>query len=231
MPETMGAKACLICGGTTFVAGPLGRLAANGQPPRCADCGSLKRHRIVRHLYDVLDDRLLAGGKALQFSNDPAAPAERFGSVEISVHGGDNSLDLTAIDRPDGAYDWVIANHVIEHVDDDLAALAEMLRIAGPDGIVKITAPSPSTRLVTTDWGYPDWADHGHYRIYGSDLPFRLASAVPQAHGIQVIGNDDVTGRWDVAYFFTSSVEIANALALCFRVARVPVLAALEYPN
>ena len=216
----------MICGGRDFVAGPNGRLARGGQPPRCASCGSLERHRIVRGLFDALDADFFSGRKVLQFSPDPATPADRFATVEISVHGGSNSLDLAAIDRPDGMYDWVVANHVIEHVEDDLASMREMLRVIGPSGVVQLTAPSPSTRLWTDEWGYPDPADHGHYRIYGCDLPIRLAPAIGAAVGLQAIGRDQVTGRRDVVYFFTPDKTVADRLAGCLRAADFPVLLA-----
>ena len=54
----------------------------------------------------------------------------------MSVWGGKNSLDIQAIDLPDGSYDWVISNHVVNFIPDDLSALREMNRVAGQDGIV-----------------------------------------------------------------------------------------------
>ena len=77
----------------------------------------------------------------LQFSEDPSAPREAFARFEVSVYGGANSLDMAAIDRSDGAYGLVIANHVLEHVGDDRAAMAELARV---DGLTSL----PNRRLL-----------------------------------------------------------------------------------
>ncbi len=216
---------CPICGGRQYGPGPLNRIAHTGVPPCCTSCGSLERHRILRGIYDALPDDMFNGRKALQFSKDPAAPAERFGSVETSQFGGENALDIMAIDRPSNSYDWVIANHVIEHVEDDARAMKEMLRVSKADGIVQIMAPTPSTQLATQDWGFADPNAYMHWRGYGSDLPYCLAAGTRGAVGVQVIGFDAVTGRWDVAYFFSRTrapiERLFQALRLTF-----PVLAA-----
>lgn len=197
---------CNICGGTVFVPGPAGRMAAKGRlAPRCADCGALERHRIVRQVYDALPDEMLSGARALQFSQDPSAPKERFGSVEESVFGIANSLDMAAIDRPDESYDWVIANHVLEHVQDDHSAMRELLRIVTGTGIVQLTVPAPSAVLETWELGAPDPGGFGHWRGYGSDLPQRFTAELAGKFGVQIVARDDATGRWDVVYLFTKS--------------------------
>lgn len=162
-------------------------------------CGSLERHRILRGVYAAIPDASLAAARCLQFSPDIAAPRERFRSFEVSVFGGDNSLDITRIDRPDASYDWVIANHVIEHVKDDRAALAEMARIAGPTGIVQVTVPTPATALTTIEFAEALPERSGHWRAYGSDWPASLTPAA-RLHTLQATGIDGPTGAWDFVY-------------------------------
>ena len=67
--------------------------------------------------------------RAIQFSPDPTIDPRWFKSFELSVYGEGESLDIQAIDRPDGAYDFVACSHVLEHVADDRKALGELLRI------------------------------------------------------------------------------------------------------
>ena len=43
-------------------------------------------------------------------------------------------LDIQATGLPDASYDVIIANHVLEHVDDFRKALKEMYRILRPNG-------------------------------------------------------------------------------------------------
>ncbi len=207
---------CCICGGSEFVPGPLGRSAAGGLPPKCAVCGSLERHRIVRQVYDAVPSDILASAVALQFSDDPASPKERFQSVEISQFGRDNSLDMTRIDRDDASYDWIIANHVLEHVHDDHAAIRELLRVVSDNGVIQLTVPTPSTALETWELPEPDPESFDHWRGYGSDLPLRLAAELNGSFGLQVVCRDTPTDGWDVVYLFTKShatmLKIGKAL-------------------
>ncbi|MEK6215669.1 MAG: class I SAM-dependent methyltransferase [Boseongicola sp.] len=209
--------ACCICGNTTYVPGPLGRMAAKKSlPPRGGSCGSLERHRIVRQVYDAIPVGILENARALQFANDPGAPRERFQSFELSNYGHDNSLDMASIDRPTGSYDWVIANHVLEHVQDDSAAIFELRRIISSDGVIQLTVPSPSSALDTWDIPNSDPAAFEHWHGYGSDLPLHFSAELNGIFGLQVVGRDAPTNRWDVVYLFMNSrdtmLSIGDAL-------------------
>jgi SAM-dependent methyltransferase len=58
-----------------------------------------------------------------------------------------------ALPYPDGAFDLVLSHEVIEHVQDDRAYAAEMMRVLQPDGRAIVFCPN---RL------YP-FETHGHY--------------------------------------------------------------------
>jgi len=208
--------ACNICGGTSFEVGPFGRKARNGSPPRCSKCRSLERHRVIRQVYDAIPEKFLSSASALQFSADPATPGERFNSVEISQFDEDNSLDMMDIDREDASYDWVIANHVLEHIADDHLGLSEMLRVLSEHGVVQLTVPSPATRLEYWPIDNPEKNIWEHYHGYGSDLPLRMRDVLDGCFGLQVIGTDKATERWDVVYLFFKSrdtmLEIGSAI-------------------
>jgi predicted SAM-dependent methyltransferase len=85
----------------------------------------------------------------------------------------------------DGTYDVVIANHVLEHVDNDRGAIAELFRVLRPGGIALMTVPMNPTRQTT----YEDPAITGpaerhahfnapdHRRYYGLDFADRVAEA------------------------------------------------------
>jgi SAM-dependent methyltransferase len=216
--QSKKATPCPICGGDLFGPGPGGRLSPSGAEPRCIGCGALERHRAFRTVFEALAPDL-AGLSALQFSHDASAPRDRFGRFEMSIYGGSNSLDLAAIDRPDGAYDVVVANHVLEHVADDRAALAELARITASDGFVVLSVPDLLRCERTVEYGRPREDKHGHYRLYGPDIAERWRDAVPQWHGVGVVPFDPVSGAADRLTLLSLSEHRAAALADRLRVA------------
>ncbi len=50
--------------------------------------------------------------------------------------------DLEALRFPDNSYDLVCAFDVLEHVKDDRAAAAELIRVCKPEGVVLVTVPA-----------------------------------------------------------------------------------------
>jgi SAM-dependent methyltransferase len=205
-------KVCNICGGTEF--NNEFRTSRSGIPPQCASCGSLERIRIIRKIYNKIPHYFLKQRKALQFSNDYSANREAFASFEVSIYGGENSLDMMSIDRPDASYDWIISNQVLEHVPDDVVAVKELLRILKPNGVIHINVPSPAYALETEDWGYPDPKLHDHYRGYGSDFLLHIEKALTDCYAIQVIEIDDVTQTRDIVYFIGKSYDVIRMLGL-----------------
>ncbi|MGK7907107.1 MAG: class I SAM-dependent methyltransferase [Synechococcus sp.] len=204
---------CNICGNSKFGYGPGGRLSSSGKLPQCSSCQSLERHRVIRNLFTQLQAFGLSKLSALQISRDPSVKPDWFGKHEISIYGGQNSIDLENIERADSAYDVVICNHVLEHINDDRQALRELFRIVSDRGFVFLSVPNPHQRSKTTDWGYPDEKQHGHYRLYGIDIIDLLKAELPNAALLTCIGNDPATGIDDRAFLLCKSQTVANHLA------------------
>ena len=61
----------------------------------------------------------------------------------------DLRLDITALDLPDASFDAVICSHVLEHVDDDAAAMRELARITAPGGWCLVMVPLDLERETT----------------------------------------------------------------------------------
>jgi len=219
---------CVICGGEIFKPGPFGRLTRDGITPSCVECLSLERHRVLRLIYNAIPDTFLAAADCLQFAPDPGAPRERFKSFELSIFGKDNHLNMMRIDRADGRYGWVIANHVIEHLANDLAGMAELMRIAGPEGIVQITVPAPKIMFRSQAMPKPDNISTFHYNHYGSDFPELMKPALRRAWGgaagISATAADPSTGIWDVAYFFCASKSRLYAMGKKMAASGIAVL-------
>jgi SAM-dependent methyltransferase len=89
--------------------------------------------------------------------------------------------DVTCLPFDDRSFDGVVCGEVIEHIPDDVAALAEMRRVLVPGGVVLVSVPANPWRY---DW-FDRWA--GHVRRYTPEAlegAFRAAGLVrPEAVG------------------------------------------------
>ena len=106
------------------------------------------------------------------------APA---GATATAVRG-----NLLALPFPDASFDRVIASEVLEHIPDDVTAMAELTRVLRPGGLAAVTVPRWLPERVC--WALSD-AYHanegGHVRIYRAD---ELAERL-RAVGLTVTGN------------------------------------------
>ncbi|MCC7200208.1 MAG: class I SAM-dependent methyltransferase [Gammaproteobacteria bacterium] len=103
----------------------------------------------------------------------PRLPLEGTRFVDMSVpavsklraRGADAVLGLvSALPFADGAFDLVCAFDIVEHVDDDDAALSELARVASPGAAVLLSVP-----LHPSQWtAFDDFV--GHRRRYQPDL-------------------------------------------------------------
>jgi SAM-dependent methyltransferase len=197
---------CIICGTTRFRRWAVARsLSRSGRLPCCARCGSLPRHRAIRKIWLHLRRKDLKRARCLQFSRDPSVRRTWFGSFELSIYNGANSIDVQDIARPDASYDIVICNHVLEHVPDHRRALRELGRIVSARGFLFLSVPDPARRARTEDWGRPDRSRHHHFREFGADLAELLKRELPAFSIVEVRAVDDSTGDPDLAYILTRS--------------------------
>lgn len=151
----------------------------------CPSCDSRPRHRLMKLWLDT-EDPIRPGWRILHFAAEPclhaAMTAKDVDYVTADIDGDyDLTLDLEAMDQPDESCDMMVANHVLEHVDDE-KALREIARVLRPGGVAAITVPmiegwetsfenpgldsAEQRRLVMSD---PD-----HQRWYGRDIQKRI---------------------------------------------------------
>ncbi|MDT8345357.1 MAG: methyltransferase domain-containing protein [Thermohalobaculum sp.] len=153
----------------------------------CPSCDSRPRHRLMR-LWMAREMRLPPGAEVIHFAAEPwvrevlEAGGAHYRTADINDKF-ELQLDITAMDLPDASADMIIANHVLEHVDDR-AALAEMHRVLRPGGQAVLTVPMIEGWETTHEdptlgqaarrlhYGDPD-----HSRFYGRDIRDRIRRA------------------------------------------------------
>lgn len=94
----------------------------------------------------------------------------------------DEAADITALPFLAESFDFIICSHVLEHVEDDRRAMAELHRVLAPGGCAVVMVPIDLGRAETYEdpsidtaagreiaFGHPY-----HVRICGADYPDRL---------------------------------------------------------
>ena len=94
-------------------------------------------------------------------------------------------LSVLNIPYSDNYFDFIICNHVLEHVEDDRKAINELYRVLKPHGIailqVPLSANSHDTiedfSVITPEAREKAFGQFDHVRIYGQDYPERLEAS------------------------------------------------------
>ena len=94
-------------------------------------------------------------------------------------------FDLLDAPFPDGHFDFIVCNHVLEHIPDDARAMKEMRRLCSEGATVLITVPIDESRSETYEdpsiISPEDRARHygqwDHVRFYAPDIADRLRKA------------------------------------------------------
>jgi len=79
--------------------------------------------------------------------------------------------DATRLPFRDAAFDVIVTSEVLEHIQDDVAALAELHRVLKPGGTFAATVPSwfpeKVNWMLSSEYHAP-YVEGGHVRIYSS---------------------------------------------------------------
>jgi SAM-dependent methyltransferase len=171
-----------------------GRFWSFGTAPRpealCPSCFSLERHRLFQLLLLRHGRQWLAGKRVLHFAPEGASQPilqemATCVTTDVAGDGIDCRCGMEAIPFPDRSFDAVIANHVLEHVEDDLRAMRELRRVIRTGGVAILSVPVvlgwertyENARIQSPDQRRIHFGQADHRRFYGRDFTARLEHA------------------------------------------------------
>lgn len=182
---------CPVCGGRFRKFLPYGYNIVR-ENVLCPRCMSLERHRL---LWLYLKKKTPFFSKKLKVLH--IAPEQCFYrrfknqenldylTADLKSPLADIKMDIQYMPLEENRFDVVICNHVLEHVEDDRKALAEILRVLKPGGMAILQVPMDlSMNKTYEDNSITDpkerekhFRQKDHVRLYGKDYPERVKAA------------------------------------------------------
>lgn len=156
----------------------------------CPRCGANDRNRWVDYCLEHYTDIYDIDKKVLHIA--PEKSIERK-MRETGFHGyitgdicpgvADDVVDITHMSYEDGSFDYLIINHVMEHVKDEDMALKEIFRVLKVGGAFIFSMPICTDLNETYESGrnmsdierLREYGQKDHYRLYGGDVVSRVS--------------------------------------------------------
>ncbi|MBO7262990.1 MAG: methyltransferase domain-containing protein [Alistipes sp.] len=214
-------RECPICGSRYRRFMPYGYVTSR-EDALCPHCLSLERHRMI-WLWLKESSNLFEGYPRLLHIAPEVSLMRHFKrhyranknyiTADLESPLADMHFDVQSIPMTDESVDVIICNHLLEHVEDDRRAMAELYRILKRGGWGIMLVPEDRARATTfEDDSITDaeertriFGQYDHRRIYGRDYDTRLRSAGfrveriaysdsigEEQRRLYAIGNDDL---------------------------------------
>jgi len=153
---------------------------------------SLERHRLL-WLYLNRETNLFTRSQSLLHVAPEQCFYTRFRESELLTYTttdllsplADVKADICALPFANDSYDFILCNHVLEHIPDDATAMKELYRVLKPGGTAILQIPLENDREFTfEDDSITDrverariFGQYDHVRVYGMDYFKRLENA------------------------------------------------------
>lgn len=113
-------------------------------------------------------------------------------TTDLNSPIADVKADICNLPFEEHSFDFIICNHVLEHIADDTRAMEELYRVLAPGGIAIVQVPYDRKRKTTfEDDSITDrkerariFGQYDHVRIYGMDYFKKLASVGFDVEGL-----------------------------------------------
>lgn len=145
---------------------------------------SLERHRLIWLYLKKETDFFQTPSKVLHMAPEKAFISRLkklshldYISCDIESPLADIKADICALPFDDNSFDWILCNHVLEHIPSDTKAMQELYRVLKPGGKALLQVPLDPKRDTTfEDNSITDKAtrtkifgQYDHVRVYGKD--------------------------------------------------------------
>ena len=105
-------------------------------------------------------------------------------TTDLNSPIADVKADICDLPFKDNSFDFIICNHVLEHIPDDTKAMQELYRVLAPSGTAIVQVPYDAKREITfedntiTDQSKRTriFGQYDHLRVYGMDYFKKLSS-------------------------------------------------------
>ena len=105
-------------------------------------------------------------------------------TTDLNSPIADVKADICDLPFKDNSFDFIICNHVLEHIPDDTKAMQELYRVLAPAGTAVVQVPYDAKREITfedntiTDQSERTriFGQYDHLRVYGMDYFKKLSS-------------------------------------------------------
>jgi SAM-dependent methyltransferase len=105
-------------------------------------------------------------------------------TTDLNSPIADVKADICDLPFKDNSFDFIICNHVLEHIPDDTKAMQELYRVLAPLGTAIVQVPYDAKRAITyeddtiTDQSERTriFGQYDHLRVYGMDYFKKLSS-------------------------------------------------------
>lgn len=161
---------------------------------------SLERHRLLWLYLTAETDFFSRKMKVLHVAPEQAfykrfknQPNLEYITTDLHSPLADVKADLCNLPFADNSFDFILCNHVLEHIPDDKKAMSELFRVMKSGGMGVFQVPLDANRTLTfEDNSITDPAErtrifgqYDHVRIYGMDYFDKLQSIGFQVDSIQ----------------------------------------------
>lgn len=189
---TGGDKLCPVCRTQLRSFLPFGVGGRVRWGALCPACRSLERDRSAWLEISTRENRLERTHNLLHVAPERCLERllrQRLGShyltVDLLRRDVNCRASVEALPFPDGSFDGIICNHVLEHVQDDRRAMKELRRVLAPSGWALLQVPITlglartveAPTLTSPQERRRRFGQHDHVRLYGRDYADRLLAA------------------------------------------------------